>query len=330
MRFQPGETIRILGLEGQIASCSDSSALAEFGASGFLHVSILTEGPHDAVIVVSLPRLILAPSSLPELRRQVCSTFDLHPDLRIAIRLSEPLKFGESGSQHTSQSGQVYDAELAPGSPSSYASMPNDGYGYYGSPNQYARQPYQTQPSSPPSFQHAPSSVIDDWLDAWNRHFATEPKHDLYSVPRRYDLASMFAISVAYAILFAGMRALSAPPSSIVLTGIFFTMIGISQAVLFKGNRPRESSILVGVIGGLLCLIVFGFTAGMSADEAILATICGVFCSPFAGYLAGASIGGIWLVADYLRMWLEKSAVAESPSGTNDLDSTEPTHPLGN
>ncbi len=319
MRSQLGESVQILGLAGRVASCSETCALVEFGPSGFLHLSMLTEGPNDVVIVVSLARSLISPQSLPELKRQVCSTFDLDPDLRIAIRLCELVKFGgEPTTQSVGGTGTVYEAELAPGA----AAVSYEVH------NQYARPPHQNYPRGQPTFRHAPRSVIDDWLDAWNRHFASEPKRDLYSVPRRYDLASMFSISVAYALLFAGMRALSAPPSAIFLMGIFFTVVGVSQAVLFRGNRPRESSIIAGVVGGLLCLIAFAVTEGMSVEEAFLSATCGLVFSPFAGYLAGTTIGGIWLVADYLRIWMDATA-GEGGTPANGSDSTDSSHPLG-
>ncbi len=68
----------------------------------------------------------------------------------------------------------------------------------------------------------------------------------VYAAPRRYDLATMFVVSVAYAVLFSVMRLLQAGPLVFVITGLFFTAIAAAQALLFKGNAPRLASCIAG------------------------------------------------------------------------------------
>ena len=69
----------------------------------------------------------------------------------------------------------------------------------------------------------------------------------VYGVPRRYDLATLFAVSVAYAIMFGVMRALSFPLDRFAISAAFVTSVGIGQALLFKGKSPRTASVGVGV-----------------------------------------------------------------------------------
>jgi ABC-type proline/glycine betaine transport system permease subunit len=70
----------------------------------------------------------------------------------------------------------------------------------------------------------------------------------VYSVPRRYDLTTMFVVSTAFALLFAGMRILEWPKEAALTTGLFITLVGLGQAMLFGGKSPRLASVVVGVV----------------------------------------------------------------------------------
>lgn len=161
-------------------------------------------------------------------------------------------------------------------------------------------------------------------------NFASRPDEALYSVPRRYDLASMFAISVAYAMLFAIMRAFSAPPSISLLTGVFLAVVGAAQAVMFEGNSPREASIISGGVAGFTAVIVFAVLEGVRLPIAFPQAVCSIAWGPLAGYLAGTIVGGIWLTADYLRKSFEylqtapPDSVASAHRTIDDLERNEP------
>lgn len=163
--------------------------------------------------------------------------------------------------------------------------------------------------------------------DAANK--ASPPRDKIYSVPKRYDLASMFSISVAYAMLFALMRALGSPPALIFLVGGFFTVVGVSQALLFNGDRPREASIISGTVYGFCGTIVFAIVEDVNLARSIPAAFCSLFWIPFVSYFAGTAIGGIWLIADYLRQWMEGrqrdgiEAVGPDPSAEGDQPPVE-------
>lgn len=334
MRFQLGETIRILELTGRVVSRSSCVALIEFAQAGFLQVAYPVEGDHEAVITVSLPRSIVSPQSLPELRRQVCLTFDIHPGSRIAIKLCEPVRFGTA--PNPSRQNVTPQAPLPDGSPVYPAELvtPHDVAGGSTEERYYERfgnswedpaptygqnraqweryQGYRVRVTSGSEKYAQYGTMFDDVVDRLNRHFETEPD-ELYSVPRRYDLASMFAISVAYALLFSIMRLLGCPPSLICLAGIFCAAVGAAQALMFGGKRPREASIIAGGVAGVICSIAFPVIQGWGVAEAVLAALCGVIWCPPVGYLAGATIGGIWLTADYLRKAAAKRLEKEQP-----------------
>ena len=73
------------------------------------------------------------------------------------------------------------------------------------------------------------------------------PTATIYSAPRRFDLATIMVVTLAYALLLAGLRLLRMPPSGVLHVAGCITCVGIGQALLFRGKRPRLSSILVGV-----------------------------------------------------------------------------------
>lgn len=128
---------------------------------------------------------------------------------------------------------------------------------------------------------------------------------ELFSFPRRFDLASMMAISVGYAMLFAAMRLFDASPYLMFSTGGLIAAVGVSQAMLFSGEEPRKASL---IIGGVYCLIAVGIAAALYAHPAEVAAACvfAIMWGPLAGYLAGALVGGVFLIAEYGRRGMTK------------------------
>jgi hypothetical protein len=134
-----------------------------------------------------------------------------------------------------------------------------------------------------------------------NRGPTTRPT--VYSAPRRFDLATIFVVTSAYAMLFGGLSALGAWPIVSVVIGGFITAVGIGQAVLFGGGKPRSASILVGVV--LHVIIYLGiwiaFPRLFPAWFLLMMTGYVVIGGFILGYCAGALVGGVFLMADMLR-----------------------------
>lgn len=124
---------------------------------------------------------------------------------------------------------------------------------------------------------------------------------DLYSFPRRFDLASMMVVSAAYGLLFASMRFYDAGIPLVSVTGGLFAVVGIGQAVLHKGENPRVASFQVGGVYCALAWLIAGLVRGFSHTDFCFAAGFGLFFGPVLGYLAGACVGGVFLIADYLR-----------------------------
>ena len=133
----------------------------------------------------------------------------------------------------------------------------------------------------------------------------------VYSAPRRYDLATMFVVSVAYAVLFAVMRLLQAGPLVFVTTGLFFTAIAAAQALLFTGNAPRLASCIAGSLYFVGSNAAFMLLNSVNQSQqfrlvsSIIAAVGGLICvavsGAICGYVGGALVGGVFLVADQLR-----------------------------
>jgi len=284
MRSELGETFRVLNLTGQITGRSETSAVVDFGDVGFLTVVTDCEGANQTIINIVLPDWMLDKDAIAEIKRTVISFFDLHPADRFLIKTCVPLNAVDQR-----RPTQPFVAELVSFGPSAYG------------------RPIVGAPPRPPG------PIARYFSDA----VAGVSQEEVYSVPRRYDLAAMFAISVAYALLFAMLIALDTPPSVIMFSGIFFTAVGISQAVLFGGEKPREASVIAGFVTGPFLVIMFSIVQGMPPAIATASATCAVVCGPICGYLAGTTIGGIWLVADYLRKWVESRQATSSDRDSN-------------
>lgn len=125
---------------------------------------------------------------------------------------------------------------------------------------------------------------------------------------RRFSLAAILAIVFLFAVLFGLLSALRAPPVVFILVGAFVTAVGLGQAYLFGGRRPREASLLIGSICLMFLLVVVVgrmLFLGHKADDVlpVLTVVVAPLLGGGLGYLIGALIGGAFLVAD---RWLRK------------------------
>ncbi|QDV70190.1 hypothetical protein Poly24_39090 [Rosistilla carotiformis] len=122
----------------------------------------------------------------------------------------------------------------------------------------------------------------------------------VYGAPRRFDLATMLTVTTSYALMFAIIRACGAPDGMLLWAGGFVTLVGAAQALLFSGASPRAASILASVA---FVLVTVGFADAASWGVLMIA---GIFWGVPLGYLTGALIGGIFLIADAIRRRIER------------------------
>ncbi len=123
---------------------------------------------------------------------------------------------------------------------------------------------------------------------------------EAHRVPRRFDTATLLAVTAACALLFGILRALNAPPEvfgGLVLSGV---IVSLSQ-VLTKVD-PRMASTLCGaMIAPLIVLATSRRFGGAGWLDISLATTFAAPAGGFCGYAIGACCAGVFLIVDVAR-----------------------------
>ena len=137
-------------------------------------------------------------------------------------------------------------------------------------------------------------------------------------MPRRFGVGVMLVITTMYAVLFAVIQRASAWNFAVI--AIFFTLVGLAQAVLFKGRNPRRASAVTGVVFGVLLVLVSSRSVPILRQLAIpcplpLAILLGRFWALF-GYLAGGLIAGVFLFLNKVQTPLDDPADEKPAAGT--------------
>jgi hypothetical protein len=129
---------------------------------------------------------------------------------------------------------------------------------------------------------------------------------DIFSVPRRFDMATLLVAMTGFSLLFTGMYLIEpliqvGPLGMAIMAGLFVA-VTMGQAVVIDGGDPRIASIIAGGLYWFAVAIFLGvLTQHSRLDACFLAAI--VIFGPVAGYLAGTLVGGVFLIAFYLREW---------------------------
>jgi hypothetical protein len=145
------------------------------------------------------------------------------------------------------------------------------------------------------------------------------PTKTIYSVPRTLDLASVMVLTAGYAFLIAGLQRLTFDDAAIAYVVSLITCVGIGQAVFLKSKAPRVASLLIGVVFGLAFSMFwtrsffrrsdFGhwmlrFLPPGFFDSWLWLIGAGISFGLIVGYLAGACVGGAFLVSHHLRSFM--------------------------
>ncbi len=130
---------------------------------------------------------------------------------------------------------------------------------------------------------------------------ATNASPNPYSVPRRFNIATIIVVTTAYAFLFSALRLSRCPPVTIATIAGFISFVGLGQAVLFRGTEPRRASILVGIA----CFLAFGvygsfFSIGMPDFLSL------VLIGALDGYLAGVAVSSVFLLSDVVQRQFQR------------------------
>ena len=136
--------------------------------------------------------------------------------------------------------------------------------------------------------------------------FAKVEREELYKVPRKFDISTLFAVTTAFALLFGLFGQLGHGPAVLLAIFVYITGVGLAQAVLFGGLAPRAASILAGAVL-LSAGLVFTLPSGLIVVDFILFWFHFFWTLPI-GYFTGALIGGVFLIADKIRKALDARA----------------------
>ena len=136
----------------------------------------------------------------------------------------------------------------------------------------------------------------------------------IYSAPRRFDLATILIVTAAYALVLGGLASYNVPPFVSAYVAAFITCVGIGQALLFGGRRPRLASVLTGMAAYFLCMLSLPFADRHfeifgPSNLIAFAIMTSVMYGSILGYVAGVLVGGVFLVAEVVRTrFLAKSS----------------------
>ncbi|MCR9295739.1 MAG: hypothetical protein NXI32_23725 [bacterium] len=164
-----------------------------------------------------------------------------------------------------------------------------------------AEPPVVTRPGSQGKFSEQPFSEFSQWLE-------DTLGSESYGAPRVFDLFTLLAVTLAFALMFALLRLiepllLSDLPLVAISLGTFVTLIAIAQLALWGGNKPRLASVVAGP--AIWFVIAMGLTARNPQNYLSIFAMLGLLGSSIlgvlAGYLGGAVVAGVFLVADTFR-----------------------------
>jgi|SRR5688572_2787923 len=149
---------------------------------------------------------------------------------------------------------------------------------------------------------------------------SSRPK--VYSAPRRFDLATVFIVTVAYSLLFGGMALFQFPPIVSLAVASFITFVGVSQAILFGGKKPRAASIIVGTVIYGVSMLVYWIILGprmYPASELLIAGTLLIIGGGILGYLAGACVGAVFMLAEFIRRAVGSTTRAANDAAIEDI-----------
>ncbi len=159
--------------------------------------------------------------------------------------------------------------------------------------------------------------------------FANRLGSESYGAPRVFDLFTLLAVTLAFALLFALLRVaepvlMGSLPMVAISISVFATGIAIAQLALWGGNRPRIASLAAGPGLWLLISLASAFPDLLRQQDPmqfIALIVLSVLGVP-AGYLGGGLVAGVFLLADIFRTRFMKQEAA--PTDTSSAAIWEP------
>jgi hypothetical protein len=139
-----------------------------------------------------------------------------------------------------------------------------------------------------------------------------------YCVPRRFGIGTIMIVTAAYGSLLAAMTYNGVPRIASAGVVVFVSAIGLGQVLLFRGKKPREASILTGVV--TLNVMAIAYLIFGPRTPYLAAVVMSVFpilmVGSLLGYLGGGIVAGVFLVMDLVESALPERFKASSPTAT--------------
>lgn len=132
----------------------------------------------------------------------------------------------------------------------------------------------------------------------------TEHHDSIYSVPKRFDIATLLTVSLAYSLLFTLLKVLDSHWTVFAFIGGLTAIVALAQMLYEEPKQIRTASLLGGGLFTVVSAIVLGLTTN-DPFARISLLITGLLFGPFLGYAAGVLDAGVFLIADRVRKWLE-------------------------
>ena len=188
---------------------------------------------------------------------------------------------------------------------------------------------WSAAPEDPPVVMHKvrqlppPTSEMGD-IVSWLDHTLGK---ESYGAPRVFDLFTLLAVTLAFATMFMALRWLAPAmnaslPACTMALGSFVTLTAIAQLALWNGEKPRLASVVAGPVVWMITAIgmLLPNPRVFLVPETLLGVICSSFIGIAAGYLAGAMVAGVFLLADAFRKrFLSGNSSAPEPENDDHI-----------
>ena len=145
------------------------------------------------------------------------------------------------------------------------------------------------------------------WLERFTDWTEETLGSESYGAPRVFDLCTLLAVTLAFALLFACLKLLEpaisvALPRALFAISLFLVLTGLGQAILWNGRKPRIASLATGPINfAVVGIALIVFSSDMRSYAVIIGLVCTSISGVPLGYLAGTVVAGVFLLADKFR-----------------------------
>jgi len=148
------------------------------------------------------------------------------------------------------------------------------------------------------------SAVASDQLSSLPDDSTSAGRVSIYSVPRRFDVATLLTVSFAYSLLFTLLKLLDSHWSVFAFIGGLTVAVALGQMLARSDKEIRNASFMAGALYTLAWCFVMVVVSRMWAQGVVMLVFCFI-AGPLLGYVTGVVDAGVFLIADKVRKRLE-------------------------